>query len=864
MSTGNKRTLTINIGKENQYKTENITKGNIDNSFFAEQYRESLKVIDAYLGHLPKCTSGKCNKDSFGEDKPNNIIAFVGDRGSGKTSCMESVAKYLKENNKELEEYKEICSRRFYAFDMIEPAFFDDEHNVVSLVIASLYKEFCKESGNLYRDHEKKLSVAKCFSKVQEELECMVGKAPEMVDNFDKLANLANAVSLKQDIEELIGEFLDFMEYKDGILLLHVDDIDLNTQCADVMTESIRKYLILPNVLVLLSVKIEQLEKVKQLAYVNEYKNLLNKEEQTGFTHENIKDMVDKFVTKFLPRVQRIHMPEIGYEYEGSLSIKDNDKNIQTYDNWKDAVPELIYAKMKLPFLNKENRNSTNSSTQQINNIIPYNLRELCQLIRLLHSMDINRVSYNIDLFYNYLINEWGENHLSVQRIEAIHEIYAERNIFSFNKTVLAQLCKVYSGTVEEWKNVKDADNRLEEALNIINIYNYPDSISLGDVFGVVSILEEVHNESVDQNFFFLIRAIYTRLLTKEWQDFANNKHVNSDTLSSYEILVGGNYINSNIIETMAPEGTYRIKRSVRRVKLSKVREKLKELAALASLSEKQLSTLHFIEIVALCTSRRYDSKYPTYSKLFRKNRENTNAYSRDLTKINKAFFDVNSFMFNMLHVEAAYARISDDLLALAKNTEESLYNAIEHISDKKHGIIKDSDTLLRIVDNLRNYSLEEGGNLNHLYYFFEKLSIDVESSYVESSYVESDYVKLPLHIEKFQVLGSKEVLGKLKEIRNNSDKEDLFEEFIEDNIDKKRPIIEINKIDRLKGREGKISNKEILLSIFSSHPFVDSDRDTLNSLLLMFPQDGHCTKKEAKERLLEYDLGIFLHNTLE
>lgn len=855
----NNKGLTIEIGRENQYVVEDITKEKIDSSFFASQYRESLAVIESYLKQLPE-TNGNSSKGNVDEDYANNIIAFVGDRGSGKTSCMESVAEFLSNSKKDVTDYKTITSTKFYALDLIDPAFFDDEHNIVSLVVATLYRRFTENDKDLHNpNHDDNIKLYHQFAKVQNELEWILDKSPKDVDELDKLTNLSNTVSLKHDMLKLVNLFLKYMGKEDGILLLHIDDIDLNTQCADKMMESIRKYLILPNILILMSAKVEQLENVKQLAYVKEYQHLLKDDAKTGFTHEDVKEMVDKFIVKFLPHVQRIHMPEIEYGYEGSLSIKDNDKDMHTYDNWKDAVPELIYTRMKLPFLNKENRNSTNSSKQQLNKIIPYNLRELCQLIRLLHSMDITKESYNIALFYNYLISEWVEHHLRVQMIEAIRKIDAEHNLFNFNKTVLTQLCKVYSVTIKEWNNIKDTDNRLEEALNIINIYNYPENISLGDVFGVISILEEVHNESVDQNFFFLIRAIYTRLLTKTWQDFAISEQTNNDTLSSYEILVGGNYINSNIIETMAPEGATRIKRSVRRVKLEKIREKIKELYAQTSLNEEQLRTLHFIEIVALCTSRRYDSKYLTYSKLFRKNRENKNAYSRDLTKIKKAFFDVNSFMFNILHVEAAYTRISDDLLALVKNTKESLYNAIENISDKKHGFVKDSDTLLHIVDNLRNYYSGDSGNLNHLYYFFERLSIDVDSSYVES-----DHVKSSLNIEKFQVLGSEEVLGKLKEIRDYNGKEDLFEEYIEDNIDKKRPIIETNKIERLKGREGKIPNNEILLSILKSHPFIDSDTDTLKSLLLMFPQGGSCTKKEAKDKLTEYNLGVFFQNILE
>lgn len=813
MSTGNKRTLTISIGKENQYKTENITKGNIDNSFFAEQYRESLKVIDAYLGHLPKCTSGKCNKDSFGEDKPNNIIAFVGDRGSGKTSCMESVAKYLKENNKELEEYKEICSRRFYAFDMIEPAFFDVKHNVVSLVIASLYKEFCKESGNLYRNHEKKLSVAKCFSKVQEELEWMVGKAPETVDNFDKLANLANAVSLKQDIEELVGEFLDFMEYKDGILLLHIDDIDLNTRCADKMTESIRKYLILPNVLVLLSVKIEQLEKVKQLAYVNEYKNLLDKEEQTGFTHENIKDMVDKFVTKLLPRVQRIHMPELSGE---RITIVGENTS---YEHWYNALPELIYNKTKLRFYNYGDA---------INPIIPYNLRELCQFVSMLYSMKNATYAANANIFFNYIFSEWAERNVTNECLKAIQEIRSERGNSRINKTMLRQIGKLYSQTILTWKDVNDV--QYKEAIRILDSRNRDERISMGDVFGIIHLLQIEHRDIYDKNFFFLVNCCYTQLLYKYNAD--NDK-------DSLRKLVAGSFINSIIVETMARERVMalNITRSIRRIGL-----KALDIKGLCESSQIDVERLILTEIVVLCSGRNYTSRS---DETFRKSDEDCD-HNRSLVNINSAYFDINTFLYNIIDIDVAYERFGHDFLLKASETECSIYNQLKAVKESNAiSNVVDAETLSILTERLSNYRLKKNSSfVAHLQHYFDRLSKVIQLTTEKDS-------------SSFSIYAA-EIIARVLQVNDatiEKNRNRFFHNLWVDIYDLTNTVIDLNKVSCLNGKSKTLANSSIIKGIQTNHP-IYKDNSWKRILQNMF-QNQRYSKEDAKKIIKEYNENI-------
>lgn len=64
---------------------------------------------------------------------------------------------------------------------------------------------------------------------------------------------------------QLVDSFMEYIGEKNAILLVPVDDIDLHSKAATDMVEQIRKYLVLPNVVVLMAVKMSQLSKLKRL-----------------------------------------------------------------------------------------------------------------------------------------------------------------------------------------------------------------------------------------------------------------------------------------------------------------------------------------------------------------------------------------------------------------------------------------------------------------------------------------------------------------------------------------------------------------------------------------------------------------------
>lgn len=81
-------------------------------------------------------------------DSPN-LIAFCGDRGEGKTSCMCSVVDMVtcSKNNALIEIDSKLATLRettIEKLDLIDPAFFDKKRNLLEHVVGQLYNKFKK------------------------------------------------------------------------------------------------------------------------------------------------------------------------------------------------------------------------------------------------------------------------------------------------------------------------------------------------------------------------------------------------------------------------------------------------------------------------------------------------------------------------------------------------------------------------------------------------------------------------------------------------------------------------------------------------------------------------------------------------
>ena len=411
----NNKTITLNLDNDNRPIIDKIKKDKIDELLFSEQYKYALSILNENLQGLKELKKGSSKETCFNQETPNNIIAFAGERGTGKTSCMLSLANLLlsSDRRKDFSEYSHVAKQDFFDIGLIDPSYFDDEHNIVTLFLAKLYKQFCEESKSVsergYSDTKNHLM--KCFSNTQRHLNIMLDKDHSDKDDLSALVDLAAAVDLKEDVRELVDSYIKHFNKGESKLLLTIDDIDLNTKEAGKMAEQIRKYFVQPNIVVLLSLKIDQLETIKRLEYTSEYGPLIQHE---TFKKDEIETIVERYMAKLLPTSQRVYLPSPRMYLNKEVTLKSISLiNLNTYPSVKQAVLELIFKKTRYLFYNSE---------QKISYIVPRNFRELCQLIKLLALMpDFHEKKEqgwiqnenNQSTFLRYLFETWAINNLN-------------------------------------------------------------------------------------------------------------------------------------------------------------------------------------------------------------------------------------------------------------------------------------------------------------------------------------------------------------------------------------------------------------------------------------------------------------------
>lgn len=155
-----------------------------------------------------------------------------------------------------------------------------------------------------------------------------------------------------------------------------IDDIDLNISQADEMAEQIRKYLVSPQIVILLAAKLEQLGTIKSLHYTQEYETLIK---QNRMSFDVIDEMTGQYLTKLVPHNQRIYLPTSEVYLNATLEI---DGNTMPGKSVRQAVPELIFKKTRYLFYNSGHRTSYIVPKTCVNSVRSWNCCNICPIMR--------------------------------------------------------------------------------------------------------------------------------------------------------------------------------------------------------------------------------------------------------------------------------------------------------------------------------------------------------------------------------------------------------------------------------------------------------------------------------------------------
>lgn len=661
-------------GEETGYVVERT---NFNNSFFAEQYASALKLFKKIY-----CSTGPVS----------NIIAFCGDRGEGKTSCMRSFMELLGQDSElyNFDKNLPFNASKIELLDVVDPAFFDKKHNLIELVLGQMYGRLTQKAlddEEYSSELSKKQKLLNCFQKAKMCLAHLEKEKKELYDPLEELEALSAGLNLQQCLGTLFDEYLKF-QGKDK-LVLAIDDLDLNMTEGYRMAEQIRKYLNQQSCILLIGLNIGQLTEVIKNSIAKE----LNVRE---WEYEDLPTMAMKYVMKLFPYGNRVLMPSINDLCEVKLQICDRGdslKELNSLNSVKDEVTRLIFRKTRYLFYNEKGN---------VSPIVPRNLRSLRLLLGMLLQMedfkDNASHAANKRVFKSYFFREWTKC-LAKGDQDFVNGLIEYLDLGGINKYVMVQF-------PEEIR---------ESGLDDTNGTNISEQdISLGQVLDNLSYVAKRSTSSDEKLLIFFVRSFYSMKLYELYDVISetqngiypiassdDNEVVKVDTLfrnvNQLQKLLNGNYFRYAQNDFLAPRKDGRA-RDLHAINGKELNDKLKNVCTQLNLykdadfaeednSEEASNWRQFkkdfreCEFFILSTLRSLISKEKEdTTKFFFSPASSLPAYMTDY-KSNMGFylFDVMAPFYNIVNIKYAYKRFAEigDIYDYALNHEWSLLRSM-------------------------------------------------------------------------------------------------------------------------------------------------------------------------------------------
>ena len=450
---GTNSTLTIIKGQEFKVVDRHFIG---EDDIFLDQYKQAAEMLNTIVNE-----SKASAENHFLNEYENNIIAFCGERGEGKSSAMLTFINSLYEdywenegdeednsndNKKEntdkepkrynlFKNYRDLDKKHFAEPIIVDPSQFDEVHNILDIILAKLYRNFSKKynENNRCADGYIINELQDQFQKVYREVSMINNQAKMLDDEFDyegnigKLSKLGESTGLKEDFQKLIKQYLMYVRNSSverrekQNLIIAVDDLDLCNSNAYKMAEQIRKYLIIPQIVIVMAVRIEQLEMCVEENTITGFKGIVGVSKQYDQGEQRrinteIQSMSERYVAKLIPKARRIYLPkaqslegvQVIYKEKDSINRKGRiiwrSKENESLVN---AVLHLIHRRTGMLFLPEKSGMSY---------LLPNNLRDMVNWIVLVAEMDNckkknvakNDIKLkNVRKFFQFFYNEW-------------------------------------------------------------------------------------------------------------------------------------------------------------------------------------------------------------------------------------------------------------------------------------------------------------------------------------------------------------------------------------------------------------------------------------------------------------------------
>lgn len=365
----------VYFDKPYTYKIENLNCDNPHNLLFYDQYVDACRIvnsigkvfsdteyIDDDFGYCKKkfdCNHTMFSHENCGfENEVNNLVPFMGSRGSGKSSIMESFLQYLKKynarQNKHHEEF-DLGNKRFITLETIDAGHLSNKEDIFGVVLARLLAYYNDElDKSHYKSEEQydceRRSILTEFSNLFNSVSKLKNSSTfyENIDGKNALVTLRDldrTQELKKQFKNLLKKFVNIFKCNDNCnqsnqeeiyFVISIDDLDMCMNNCYSMLEQIQSYMMIPNLIIMIATDYETILSHCQNYFFNCFDKLINTKPDLNTTYQRDSkiylclNIAKEYLNKIFPQSKIIYIPE-GSHFNIMLSLlydKNQDGNI--------------------------------------------------------------------------------------------------------------------------------------------------------------------------------------------------------------------------------------------------------------------------------------------------------------------------------------------------------------------------------------------------------------------------------------------------------------------------------------------------------------------------------------------------------
>ncbi|MDP1871204.1 MAG: antiviral RADAR system adenosine triphosphatase RdrA [Gallionella sp.] len=322
-------------------------------------YQKLAATVQAARELADHASQHSGTSDDVNLHRAHAAVLIDGSRGTGKSSVLVNISKYLSQHHPDLNE-------RVHVLKPLDPTLLETTDDLfLNVIVAGLV---CDDAVQVAK--EKFPDKANYFHEQLQRLGNTLERLESQRDlrGLDKLRAFMGNQNLAQQVHQVFKAALDLLDR--DLLVLPIDDVDTSLNRAFDNLEVIRKYLVSPYVLPVIS---GDLKLYDNLTWRNFHGRLLKESsEESGDALLRAKDLAREYQRKILPLQYRIEMPEVLTYLKAPW--------IGFYDTNRRAVPDMTMALFYswLETILNERTNGTENSY-----LAPpvKNIRSLAQLV---------------------------------------------------------------------------------------------------------------------------------------------------------------------------------------------------------------------------------------------------------------------------------------------------------------------------------------------------------------------------------------------------------------------------------------------------------------------------------------------------